>query len=102
MAKTKKHLEDVYTHTTTNTGRLNFMADWAKTHLDADPEDEVKHYRIPGLKAVVLIKPDDFNGLPDRIKGVLKTEDQLQEDFEALKSQIIADYKASKASIEEE
>lgn len=102
MAKSTKHLGDSYEHKTSKTGRLTFMEDWVETHLGAGPEETVKHFRIPGLQAVILVKPNDFHGLDERIINILKDEDQLQEDFEAVRAQIIADHEAKKAAAAEE
>ncbi len=102
MAKSTKHLGDSYEHRTSKTGRLTFMEEWVKELLGAGPEETVKHFRIPGLNAVILTKPDDYKGLDERIINTLKTEAQLQEDFEAVKAQIVADYEAEKNAAAEE
>jgi len=85
----KKKLKTSASHETTDTGKLNFTEAWVQEKLGVEPGDDVQHYDIPGTKAVILIKPDFVNGLPDRIKQVLKSDEELAKDLQEYKAAIM-------------
>lgn len=69
-------------------------ADWCKEFLNADAEDTVLQFPIPGTQAVVLVKLDPFNSLPGRIHDLLKTDEELEAERTAIREEAVQEYKA--------
>lgn len=88
----QKMLSSSYAHKTSKQGKLFFPALWVKEKLKVGEDEDVLHYDIPGTDAVLLIKPDNINGLPDKIKNILKSDKEVAADVEAFKAQVIQDY----------
>lgn len=84
----KKKLKESASHEISAQGKLFFPKEWVEEKLGAKSDDVVLHFDIPGTKAVVLMKPDHINGLPERIKNVLKTEEELAKDVAAFRDTI--------------
>lgn len=85
MAKTK-------THQLSKAGSLVLDKKWLEAELKVTSEDEVMQLRIPDYNAVVLTKLAPLSPMPDRIIQSVKTDDELAQEFEELKKQIIAEY----------